>query len=63
MTRTDAHRTTYANTLENANRIGWLLVPEYCWGLRDAAYVTHDRRLGEFIFHDEPLTTPTKIVW
>lgn len=43
---------TYENTKENAKRIGWERLPEYCEGKCSARYVTHDTERGMFIFHD-----------
>lgn len=42
---------TYDNTPENARRIGWGLLPEYCEGDQNAPFVTHNTDRGVWIFH------------
>ena len=36
--------TTYENTTENAAKVGWDRLPEYCEGDTAARYVTHDKK-------------------
>ena len=43
---------TYDNTQENAEKIGWLTVPEYCFGDQTASKVTHNHDRGSFYFHE-----------
>jgi len=46
--------TYYHNTPENAEEIGWNLVPEYCVGDPSKPYVIHDTKAGTFTYTDQP---------
>ena len=45
--------TTYDNTPENAKKIGWDKLPEYCDGDLTAPKVTHDTERGIFFFREK----------
>lgn len=40
----------YKNTIENATRIGWIHLPEFCEGDENSPLVLHDTKLGKFFF-------------
>jgi len=42
--------TVYENTADNAHRVGWHYMPEYCFGRPTAKFVSHDHRLGTFTY-------------
>jgi hypothetical protein len=42
----------YENTPAEAERIGWLRLPEHCRGDPGYKYVTHNHREGTFTYHN-----------
>lgn len=38
------------SSADNAHRVGWHYMPEYCFGRPTAKFVSHDHRLGTFTY-------------